>query len=283
MKKYLSRLAAISLIFFGLLLSLGTIRMLIIRNHSWALPDNVHILFLGASHFNKGIDDSLMKDAVNWSRASERYMYTYIKLQHLITTNPQLDTVFLEFAPTDVWEDADYKYYDLNEQTGYVKTYWPFFNSENWKVVLKEPLQVISLVIESLLETEDLKQVSWWKHLGGYEVVTDCMDPDQVKEDLEQSKGCGHEVNYKYLRNIIDLCKSNDIKLYFLETPTYHPEYFFDQEYYYNAYNEYFSDVELIDYSSWPADTEERYDAHHLNDKGAKRFTKEIMNRFNIN
>ena len=257
--------------------------MLFIRHHSWSLPDNVHIVFLGASHFNKGIDDSLMKDAVNWSRASERYMYTYIKLQHLIPNNPQIDTVFLEFAPTDVWEDADYKYYDLNEQTGYVKSYWPFYNKDNWSVVLREPVQVVSLIIKSLFDTEDLRQGSWWKHLGGYEVVTDYMDPASVKENLELSRGYGNKVNYDYLRRIVDLCKSNNIKLIFLETPTYHPEYFFDQNYYYNAYRCFFSDVEFVDYSNWPAEYNERFDAHHLNDKGAKRFTKEIMNRFHIN
>lgn len=283
MKRYLRRLAIISILFLGLLISFGSIRMLFIRHHSWSLPDNVHIVFLGASHFNKGIDDSLMKDAVNWSRASERYMYTYIKLQHLIPNNPQIDTVFLEFAPTDVWEDADYKYYDLNEQTGYVKSYWPFYNKDNWSVVLREPVQVVSLIIKSLFDTEDLRQGSWWKHLGGYEVVTDYMDPASVKENLELSRGYGNKVNYDYLRRIVDLCKSNNIKLIFLETPTYHPEYFFDQNYYYNAYRCFFSDVEFVDYSNWPAEYNERFDAHHLNDKGAKRFTKEIMNRFHIN
>lgn len=282
MKKYLRNLVALSLLFVGVLLSLVVVRMVIIREHSWSLPSNVHVVFLGASHINKGIDDSLMADAINWSRASERYMYTFIKLQHLIPQNPQIDTIFIEFAPTDVWEDADYKYYDLNEQSGYVKTYWPFYESDNWKLVLKEPLQVVDLVIKSLLETEDLDHDKWWSHMGGYEALSDCMDPELVKESLEVSRGYGHDANYYYLRRIIDLCTMHDIKLFFLETPTYHPEYFFDQAYYRKAYHDYFSDVELIDYSDWPADDTERYDAHHLNDKGAQRFTREIMNRFNI-
>ena len=94
--------------------------------------------------------------------------------------------------------------------------------------------------------------------------------------------GYGHKVNYHYLREIIKLCHARGIKLYFLETPTYHPEYYYDQVYFYKAYQENFSDIEFIDYSDWEMKDDERYDAHHLNHKGAIRFTREIMNKFHI-
>lgn len=117
-----------------------------------------YILFLGASHLNYAIDDTMMKEAINWTRGSERYMYTYIKLQHLLPVNPQVDTIFMELAPTDLWEDTDYKYYELNGQSGYVKTYWPFYEIEHWRVVLKEPVLVAGIVLGSLLEVDDLMQ-----------------------------------------------------------------------------------------------------------------------------
>ena len=110
------------------------------------------------------IDDTMMESAINRTRDSERYMYTYIKLQHLLPVNPQVDTIFLELAPTDLWEDTDYKYHILNEQSGYVKTYWPFYKSEHWKVVLEEPVQVARLMVESLLDVGDLKQEKWWNN-----------------------------------------------------------------------------------------------------------------------
>ena len=134
MKKYLIRLTIIGLLFIIIVSVIIIIRVVVIRNHSWCISDKIHTVFMGASHINRSIDDSMMTTAINWSRPSERYMFTYIKLKHLLPTNPQIDTIFLELAPTDLWEDADYKYHDLNEQSGYVKLYWPFFNFENWKI-----------------------------------------------------------------------------------------------------------------------------------------------------
>ena len=104
----------------------------------------------------------------------------------------------------------------------------------------------------------------------------------EIKPDLEINSGHGCAVNYDYLRKIITFCKLRHVKVYFLETPTYHPEYFYDQDFFYKAYQKYFSDVEFIDYSKLPMDDDERYDAHHLNHKGAVRFTRVIMDRFGI-
>lgn len=282
MKKYLQKIAVAGLLLVVLLLVAGAVRMMLIRSHSWQLPEKVHVLFLGASHINHAIDDTMMETAINWTRGSERYMYTYIKLQHLLPENPQVDTIFLELAPTDLWEDTDYKYHVLNEQSGYVKLYWPFFEAEHWKVVKKEPIQVLDLVINSLLQVKDLMQNKWWEEMGGYNYVTTEMERSKVKPALVVNSGCGYAVNYHYLRQIITLCKEKNIKLYFLETPTYHPEYFYDQDYFYKSYRENFSDVEFYDYSKWPMSDDERYDAHHLNHKGAVRFTQEIKNRFGI-
>ncbi len=282
MRIYLRKLLYIGSLLILLLFIVGFIRMRIIQSHSWVLPKQVHVLFMGASHLNHAIDDSMMKTAINWTRGSERYMYTYIKLQHLIPVNPQIDTIFLELAPTDLWEDTDYKYHVLNEQSGYVKTYWPFYKKEHWEIVLEEPVQVAGLVLGSLLDIGDLQQEKWWHHLGNYFHAEGEMDRKEVRPALEVSSGHGHEVNYYYLRQIIALCKEKGIKLMFLETPTFHPEYFYDQDYFYRAYKENFSEIEFYDYSKWPMSDSERWDAHHLNHQGAKRFTKEIMSRFHI-
>ena len=40
--------------------------------------------------------------------------------------------------------------------------------------------------------------------------------------------------------------------------------------------------VEFVDYSNWPMADDERCDAHHLNHKGAVKFTKEIINQYGI-
>lgn len=282
MRKFIKKIISISVLFLLLLVVVVGMRAAIIKSHSWKLPQGKHIVFMGASHVNHGIDDSMMETAVNWTKGSERYMFTYIKLQHLIKENSQIDTIFLELAPTDLWEDTDYKYFDEMEQAGFLPYYWPFFTYENWTVYKSQPIQAATSVLSSLLSTTELTQDSFWSTLGGYNNVSDVMNVSTVKPNVIKPKGCGHEINYRYLNKIIDICSEKGIKLIFIETPTYHPEYFYDVDYYYKAYSENFSDVELADYSRWRIPLDEMYDAHHLNHKGAVRFTNEIKKRYNI-
>lgn len=282
MRKFIKNTIFISGLFILLVGMIVGMRATIIRSHSWRLPQGKHIIFMGASHVNHGIDDSMMESAINWTKGSERYMFTYIKLQHLLMENLQIDTIFLELAPTDLWEDTDYKYYDKMEQAGFLPYYWPFFTYEHWNIYKSHPIQAMTSVLSSLLSTKELTQESFWSTLGGYNNVLDIMNASAVKPNVITSNGCGHEINYKYLNKIIDLCSEKGIKLIFIETPTYHPEYFYDVDYFYKAYNDNFSDVEFADYSRWSIPLDEMYDAHHLNHKGAVRFTKEIKKRYNI-
>lgn len=282
MRRFFRELIQIGLLLLILLSAIVIARRSIVRNHSWDINGKVHTLFLGASHITHAVDDSMMETAINWSRASERYMYTYIKLCHLLPSNPQIDTVFLELAPTDLWIDTDYKYHDVVEQSGYIKLFWPFLEKEHWLVFKKEPFQVLGLVRESFSDFDDLKQADWWVHMGGYREKDGKMNAQEVIPQQEVDSHHGHDVNYDYLRRIINLCGDYGVKLFFLETPTFHPEFFYDIDYYHHIYQELFSDVEFVDYSDWPMEDSERADPHHLNAVGAKRFTQELMDRFNV-
>ena len=44
----------------------------------WRLPQQKHVLFMGASHIVHAIDDSITDSAINLAKESERYMFTYI-------------------------------------------------------------------------------------------------------------------------------------------------------------------------------------------------------------
>ena len=282
MKRYLVKLTMVSVLLICVILLIGICRALVINQHTWKLPENKHILFLGASHVMYAVDDSMMESAINLTCGGERYMYTYIKLHHLLDDNPQIDTVFLQFAPTDIWEDADSKYFEEHLQSGFLKFYWPYFHVEEWKVALKEPSQTAGIVFGSFFSPGELSSKGWRKQLGGYQYDTKTMDPEQVKPELTEKNGCRNTINLKYLHRIVDLCKKRKIKLFFIETPTYHPEFFYDQEFFYCLYQSSFSDIEFLDYSDWPMLDEERCDPHHLNHNGAVRFTKEIKERFHI-
>ena len=261
---------------------MGFARLLVVQSHSWKLPEKVHILFMGASHIRHAIDDSRMESAINWASASERYMFTYIKLEHLLEYNQQIDTIYLELAATDLWEDTDYKYHTVNEQSHFVVTYWPFFKLDNWKVYKNEKLQVLGLMIANLFSISELSQSGWWNKMGGYEGKTAIIDTNERMEIENLILGSGHEVNYEYLHRIIKLCNEKRVKLFFIETPVFQMEQIYDLDYYYKAYKENFSEVELLDFSNLEIPNEFRADGSHLNNSGANFFTELIKDSLNI-
>ncbi len=128
MKQYLKSFLFISFLFTVLIFSLFLVRYYVARHINWSLSKEKHILFMGASHVCRGVDDSLTKEAINLGSPSERYLYTYIKLLHYVGNNPQVDTVFLQCSSTDLWQNTDYKYHAHNEQSFFISSYWPFFN-----------------------------------------------------------------------------------------------------------------------------------------------------------
>lgn len=282
MRKYLKNLVLISTILVAILMFMGLARMKVVQSHSWELPEKVHILFMGASHIRHAIDDSRTESAINWASASERYMFTYIKLEHLLEENLQIDTVFLELGATDLWEDTDYKYHTANEQSHFVVTYWPFFTAENWKIYKEEKLQILRLMISSLFSVNELTQAGWWKKMGGYEGKTSEFDINKKNEIKNLISGSGHEVNYTYLHRIIKLCKKKRVKLYFIETPVYHLEQIYDLDYYHKAYKKNFSEVEFVDFSNLDIPNEYRADGSHLNKQGASYFTELIKDSLKI-
>ena len=288
MKRYIKSFLFNSCLFAILISLLFITRYYVAKHIDWSLSKEKHILFMGASHVCRGVDDSLTKEAINLGSPSERYLYTYIKLLHYVENNPQVDTVFLQCSSTDLWQNTDYKYHAYNEQSFFISSYWPFFNKEQWQIFKLESKQIFSVVIASLSKLVYFQPASYIKLLGGYinerkdNVAFDATkQTPQLEMDMIKDYGWyGYSVNYKYLRKIIDYCKAHHIKLYLMYYPVFKPEFYYDQAFCENMRKKCFDDVEYLDYSHWGATDDERLDAHHLNYKGAVRFTEELKKRF---
>lgn len=276
----------------GLLTILSYARYKIANMVDWRLPSDTHILFMGASHVYHAIDDSLIPGAINFGQPSERYLYTYVKLRKILKANTQVDTVVLQCSSTDLWQDTDYKYFTKNEQSLFVKDYWPLFTSSEWNYILGkgELLQPMTIIVKNLVCRELFSPSAQLSHIGRYAGIIEgsvSFDKAGIKQDLEVNHiseygDYGTEINYHYLREIATLCKTNNIKLILVYYPVFRPELYYDQDYCEDIRMELFSDIEYHDYSNWYCKDEERLDAHHLNHRGAQRFTKFIKEELNM-
>lgn len=287
MKQYIFKFLTISILFCGILTCFIGYRIYIAKQIDWKLPNDTHILFLGASHSYRGIDAKLIDGAVNLSHPSERYMYTYIKLKKYFESNANIDTIFLECSSTDLWQNTDYKYYAANEQSFFVTAYWPLFSEEEWSIFENCKLEVASLVLSHLCDFQWYKSARYAKFLGTQadENNTQKLDTSTVRKDLEINKipkygYYGYHINYHYLRKIINYCYNHDVKLYLVGYPIYKESYFYDTHFCDSMRNLMFEDVDYLDFRILELPPEYRYDAHHLNKQGAKVLTKIIKEKF---
>ena len=277
MKSYLKKTVLFAGI-FCVLISLTFIYRIERTNAiSWKLPNDTHILFMGASHIEKGINDSIYKGSVNLAKGSERYLFTYIKLKKILKKNKQIDTVFLEFAPTDVWRNTDSKYYSNNEMSYFLPLYSPLFSKEEWNVYERmDKEEMLTLMLQKSLKGVPSGIHSFGEFSPSSEIFESQLDTYEMPDWSEK----GQSINYGYLEKIINLSIEKNVKLYLLYMPMYKPQLFYDQKYYYEVYKEQFAKTELLDYSHWECPDNFRADEHHLNIFGAKMFTKELFDRF---
>ena len=224
-----------------------------------------------------------MTSAINYAKASERYMYTYLKLEKLLQNNPQIDTIFLQYAPTDMWKNTDDKYFRHSEQIAFAALYWPLFRFAEWNLLKSDFINIQNVIYPRLRESYNWNKKDYVSIQGNFSGLFDCFDTiADFPKKTESQMNRGYMINYCYCRKIINLCNQYNVKLYFIFMPVWRHYISYDVNYYFDAYNKYFNDVELLDFHDFEMDLCERRDAHHLNYYGATRFTKFLQKEYGI-
>lgn len=274
MKKFLIKVSLHSII-LALLISIPIIFRVIITNRiSWALPGNINTVFLGASHIEYGINDSLYPNSINLADGSEKYLFTYLKLKKILESNSHLDTVFLQFAPTDIWEHADAKYYIANELSYFLPLYFPFFQKQEWKLFLSK---IDKRLIIALLLQKSVKDIPKNIYSFGGFAPSKRIFNRKKEYQMPDYDSKGHDINYEYLNKIVNLCSTYNKKLYFVYTPKYNAGKYYDMSYFYHVYDSLFDGIELLDYGNLKIPDSLRADEHHLNKTGADYFTRLLL------
>ena len=250
----------------------------------WRIPADKTVAFMGASHITRDIDVENIKEGIQMSKPSERYIFTYLKLQKVAANNPQVKTVVLQCAPTDLWQNSDDKYFVDNEMSEFVPLFYPMFDTDVWKEYRGNYWRMTKFIVEHLFDYELYSQDAYLQRIayGSQDnaLLEGTMNRDEVKPKLEEGK-YGNEVNTKFLRKIVSFCKNHNIKLILVYCPMFKPEYYYDQEYYYKRL-EGLGEVTYLDYSRFEMADSLRYDAHHLNKHGAEVFTRQLCKDINL-
>lgn len=228
MKKFIKK----TLAFLILPIIAGILFVICINNLSseYQLKSNIKNIYLGDSHIQQAINDSIIPNSLNLGLSSESFYFSYYKLKVLLNNNSSVEKVYLGLSYHSLSN-----YYDRFINGNYSSAVAP-----NYFYILppKEQIRMIywnktNLVpfIKSVVKHGFIKLIKndYSSFLGGYSNhfnTTSAVNSSMDKRLIFQYYNNGRlnpfsEINIEYLNKIAVLCKSKGVELYTLNTPLY--------------------------------------------------------------
>lgn len=242
--------------------------------------NEAHILFLGNSHIETSVNDSLLSGARNFARSSETMLHIYPKLKLARQNNQRLDTVFLCMDNTLLFNYASHHEQmspSFFDQYG-ISDYWALLTKGKFEEITQtfsHPFDLknnFDYVVAARSNKWDIRQSN---AIGGYLYLK----RDKLAEDIIRR---GHRdgvdetpapLAVYFLERIVDYCRENDIKLYFICAPQ-HPKMSWRRECYRRFAAENYPELTLLDYMDYKLPDSCFGDLDHLNHRGAVFFSK---------
>lgn len=252
---------------------------------TWTREDVCHkeeatTLVLGNSRIQYGFDDSIIPKTFNGAAIADNYNIIYWKLKLLHKYNPQLKNVIvtcdqlLVFSYLNWVPDKIHPYY-LDILT--LEDWWGLV--ANHTGILLNPMHYFKLIfpLKSIVANVSFQDLG----IGGYsplyrEVLYE--DPAYVnREKPLEEVPVMNEYNVSYLRKIHIYCQKNNLKLFFVNMPSYPTRTTIEgNQYLHKFVEEYYPDVPFFDYELMQFPDSCYGDVSHLNYRGAKIISEKI-------
>ncbi len=261
------------------------------RNEVLTLPEDVNIVFLGNSHIECDINDSIISNSYNFARSNDYPEQIYCKVKLLKQSNTHLDTVVIGYDNVIMEQDLS------NEISGtYSPLYYDQYSVEDIFNILTHSSfkycvshfytpfkfsQIEHILPSSINKSTNITNL---KNLGGYEyLVRDKLQQHiSLQKDKKAHKSSFDFLSKYFLNKTIDFCKANNITIILLATPQHHMSKI-DTITYKQYHQQNFKDLEFYDFRSLQLHDSCFGDLNHLNYKGAKIFSdfleKEIFHK----
>jgi RNase H-fold protein (predicted Holliday junction resolvase) len=290
MKKFLIKTIILSII--PVFFAFATIFVFKYKANNIKVDELTHILILGDSHTQSGIDDSIIKNSLNISQSSEHFLYSYNVLKLLLNNNSQIDKVILGVSFHSFGKSYDKYIQDEDKTTVMFPRYFPILDLESMidikKVPLKQGKNIIKSNIKSLFKNSTIHNYSF---LGSfYKSNRSNLNDTTINAAAQRHyfTDSGNEQEYseyqvKYLNKMVELCATKNIELIIINTPIHYkyykkiPEKFLTN--YYSTIQQFNSEIDFYDFHSVEFTQDSYGDGDHLNSIGAKKLSLLINER----
>ncbi len=197
------------------------------------LDTDIHTVFIGDSHVQQGINDSLLPHSLNLGTSSESFYFSYFKLEKLLSRNPSINKVCIGISYHSLSSYYD-NFISGNKSAAISPKYFyllPF--SQQLKLLSWNKSNMVSFLkgigkkgFHKIRGTDD------FLHMGGYssrfdktKAVKSSMDKRIHFQYYSNEKTTNFsELNLHYFDKIIELCSRNGIEIVAINTPL-HPYY----------------------------------------------------------
>lgn len=242
------------------------------KSDYYPLPQGCTTVYLGDSHIECAIDDSILSNSVNLSSAGAPTLCSYIKLRAVLSGENSVETVVLGLWASTLVSSSDR--ITLSPHFDKRLMYLTYNDFLETKADFKE---LIRPIILSLLE---------WKggSLGGYSGTRrGKLDIDIALKDAEIAQGNGMKsviskkgLQYEWLLKIRELCEANDIKLILLSPPTYRADHYYNHKQFKQLLRDSLDGFTYVDHSDFEMSDDCYGDIGHLCRTGGVRYSTYI-------
>jgi hypothetical protein len=266
------------------LLILGVEKSILNNQHHFRLPAKDKYIFLGHSHTQMALNDSLVDSSINLASAGEAYFYTYIKLNKILESNDQQKVVFIAYSNNSIVSEMNGWIWDDIHILDRYRLYSAFTRFNEMKVLYKNNPSTtficnVKSIVNNFYYIFKLKNISEDNKMGGYiYLVRDKTDSllqtitkynEKITEDTTTSV-----TNIVYLKKIIEVCRAKGVPVFLIRNPL-HPAYrrIGNEPRFQKIRKEELGDTELLDFKDFPLQNSDYGDLEHLNYRGAKKYS----------
>lgn len=265
------------------------------RDKTLKLPDNCTIVFLGNSHMECAVNDTILKNSFNFGRSADKTEFIYSKVKLLKKYNPELDTIVIGYDNVLCYQSADSAFNSV--------LYSPYFFDTHNLSTITNLLKKSSF---GYIESHISRPFDWFKlfqfgksfidkgtnvkdlsNLGGYVYL----ERDKLNEDIKRRGNIKinknrsfDELSVYFLDETLKFCQENNMIVIFL-CPPQHKESFLDSISYRDYFMQNYNNIKFYDFKDMELPDSCFGDLDHLNYKGAKVFSefleKEIFHKNN--
>lgn len=276
--------------FIGIVLIIvGTNQKLTTMHAQHKIAYNKQILLLGHSHTQRAYNDNIIKNIKNMSQAGDSYFYSYLKARQLVNSNPQLNSIIIEFTNNKIDSKMDeWIWGDLHLNAKFSKfsgyASWSDYSllaNNNFKGFLNNlnlgTRKNIKTIVNPPANIPELKD--WGKFDTLVESFNSITPNLRAINNKEIAKAYKISIaNLLYLKKIVKLSKQYKLKLYLIRTPLHKAHHFLNNERLLDSiYKEDFDNIPFLDFKEYPISNNGFKDDSHLNIWGSELLSHELQ------